>query len=480
MPDRPNILLIQADQWRGDCLSADGHPVVYTPFLDRLAADGARFTRAYSATPVCIPARVALHTGLAPQSHGRVAYRDGVPWEYPLTLAGEFARHGYQTRAIGKLHTFPERQRLGFEQVELHDGYLHASRDRRAGDLAANDDYLAWLRRETGRADADFCAHGLNCNAVAARPWDQDERLHPTNWAVTRALAFLAERDHRRPFFLYVSFRCPHPPYDPPAWAFDQYLRMDLPVPPVGDWAEDFAEFDQSWHPEAFRARYRPDVALRARAGYYGHLTHLDQQINRLLETLAEWRLDGATAVCFTSDHGEMLGDHHLYRKGLGYEGSARVPLLLRAPGVPPLTVSDAVAEQRDIMPTLLACAGLPVPAGLDGHSLLAQARGAAGGVREQLHGELTMLGQSCQWLTDGREKYLWFSRAGREQLFDLRTDPHECRDLARVPASTARLAWWRTRLAEELAGRAEGFAQDGRLHPGCPPREQISLPCSN
>jgi arylsulfatase A-like enzyme len=466
MPAFPNILLIQADQWRGDCLSIAGHPVVQTPFLDLLAVGGARFTRAYSATPVCIPARVALHTGLEPHSHGRLEYRDAVPWKYPLTMAGEFARHGHQTRAIGKMHTFPARERLGFEQVELHDGYLRVNRDRRAGDLADNDDYLAWLRREAGLADADYCEHGLNCNSVAARPWDKEERLHPTNWAVTRALSFLAERDRQRPFFLYVSFHRPHPPYDPPVWAFEQYLRQELPTPPVGDWAEDFADLDKTPLPNAWRARYQPEVLRRAQAGYYGHITHIDHQINRLLEALAEFGLRGETWVCFTSDHGEMLGDHHLFRKGYGYEGSARVPLLLSGPGVPPLTVSDAVVEQRDIMPTLLACAGLPAPGGIDGKNFLALALGAASGVREWLHGELTLLGESHHWLTDGREKYLWFSGSGREQLFALANDPQELRNLSRQPSSAPRLAVWRERLIKKLTGRKEGFVQGGRLTP--------------
>jgi len=107
MPDRPNIVLIMADQWRGDCLSVYGHPTVFTPYLDQLAGRGVRFTRAYSATPTCIPARAGLYTGQSPRTHGRVGYRDGVPWNYPVTLAGEFTRHGYQTEAVGKMHPRP-------------------------------------------------------------------------------------------------------------------------------------------------------------------------------------------------------------------------------------------------------------------------------------------------------------------------------------------------------------------------------------
>lgn len=472
---RPNILLIHVDQWRGDCLSIDGHPVVHTPCLDQLAMEGARFSRSYSATPVCIPARAALMTGLSQRGHRRVAYQDGIPWDYDVTLAGEFTRHGYRTHCVGKLHAYPERNKVGFESAELHDGFLHFARDRTRGDFAENDDYVAWLRKQTGRSDADYFEHGLNCNSVVARPWDKEERLHPTNWTVTRALDFLAEPRGERPFFLYVSFHRPHPPYDPPAWAFEQYLHAEMPPPPEGDWVDDLAGWDQTPRPDAFRARYRADVLQRARAGYYGHMTHIDHQLNRLIEGLHEFRQRDNTWICFTSDHGEMMGDHLLFRKGYGYEGSARVPMILKGPGGSAVgrgRVSDAVVEQRDVMPTLLECAGLPVPECVEGRSFLAHARGDAPPLRPWLHGELLLQGESMQWLTDGREKYLWRSREGAEQLFDLVADPRECRDLTRRggPEIEARLAVWRARLIAELTGREEGFVKDGRLQTGCRP----------
>lgn len=113
MPDRaadprPNVVLICADQWRGDALSCAGHPVVRTPYLDHLAERGIRFSRAYSATPTCVPARVGLMTGLGQRRHGRLGYADGVAFDYPTTLAGEFSRAGYQTHCVGKMHVYPE------------------------------------------------------------------------------------------------------------------------------------------------------------------------------------------------------------------------------------------------------------------------------------------------------------------------------------------------------------------------------------
>ena len=468
--ERPNVVLIMVDQWRGDCLSVEDHPVVQTPYLDQLALDGVRFSRAYSATPTCIPARAALFTGLTQRSHGRVGYRDGVPWNYEHYLADEFTRHGYQTQAVGKLHVYPERSQVGFQNVILHDGYLHYAR-KRDHDLDSIDDYLPWLRQQLGR-DADYFDHGVNCNSWVARPWDKSEDLHPTNFVVAQSIGFLRRRDPRKPFFLFMSFHRPHPPYDPPAWAFDQYLAESMPDVPVGDWAATFSDRADPRRPDALVGDIDPRALRRARAGYYGHMTHIDHQINRFLEVLQEFGLRDNTYVCFTSDHGEMMGDHHLFRKAYPYEGSARVPMILKGPpgsGIGRGQVADQVVELRDVMPTLLDIAGLPIPESVEGQSFLPLARGAAVEWRPYLHGEHTIFDQSAQWLTDGHEKYVWYSGTGVEQLFDLDRDPRELRDLAAKPEAAARVALWRARLIEELSGREEGFTDGKELIVGRP-----------
>ncbi|MFI6901000.1 arylsulfatase [Nonomuraea sp. NPDC050394] len=453
---QPDILVIFTDQWRGDCLSIDGHPVVETPFIDRWASGARRFTRAYSANPTCVPARASLMTGQRATTHGRVGYADGVPWDYETTLAGTFTEYGYRTHAIGKMHVYPERHTLGFESVELHDGYLHHAR-RHAADLADIDDYVPWLRAATGRADADYAEHGVDCNSTVARPWDKPEWQHPTNWVTQRTVDFLRTRDRSRPFFLFAGFHRPHPPYDPPAWAFEQYLEREMPPVPVGEWARDmWGDSGNPYDPASPYLELPPARHQRARAGYYGHMSHIDQQVNRILEVLAEEGADN-TIVLFTSDHGELMGDHHLYRKSLPYEGSARIPFILGGPGIAP-GVDTRVVELRDVMPTLLTAAGLPVPAGVEGRDAV------SGPPRPVLHGEhvISARAGSVHWLTDGRWKYLWRSGDGREQLFDLAEDPDELREL---PAGGP----WRGMLVERLRGRPEGFVQDGELLAGRP-----------
>lgn len=485
--DRPNVVLICVDEWRGDALSSAGHPHVQTPHLDELAARGTRFDRAYSATPTCVPARVALFTGQSQEAHGRVGYVEGVPFDqaHPVTLPGEFRKAGYQTQAIGKMHVFPERSRVGFDDVVLHDGFLHHSRRLHRRQFEFFDDYVPWLRRQPGLdPDADYFDHGINCNSVIARPWDKPESAHPTHWLGTQAVNWLPRRDPTVPFFLYLSFHRPHPPYDPPQWAFDQYMALPPYERELGDWEDDWDEFRDDGNYQTSIGDLPDTMVHRARAGYYGLMAQIDLQVNRFVESLAELGLLENTVIAFTSDHGEMMGDHRMFKKAVPYEGSARVPFIVadaptrQGEGAGGGTARDAVVshvvELRDLMPTLLELAGLPVPEGVDGVSLADHIRrpGDASppdAPREWLHGEHVYWGQSLQWVTDGRVKYVWGSGKGVEQLFDLVEDPGELHNLARDPDRRQDRDLWRGRLIEALTGREEGFVVDGELVTGRP-----------
>jgi len=462
---RPNIVLICVDQMRGDCLGSAGHTVVHTPHLDQMYLEGCRFSNAYSATPSCIPARAAIFTGQKQATHGRVGYQDGVPWNYETTLAGEFTKNGYQTQAIGKMHVYPERSQMGFQNVILHDGYLHFARNQSPHDMI--DDYIPWLRKELGR-DADYFDNGLNCNSYVARPWDKPEYTHPTNFVVTKGIEFLRQRDPRKPFFLYLSFHRPHPPLDPPQWAFDQHMDADMPDVPVGDWTDYWKDQDNSLHPALTVGKLPPQRLKRARAAYYGQISHIDHQLNRFFEVMAEYGQHNNTIYCFTSDHGDMLGDHNMFRKTVPYEGSANVPMILKGPGFSGIKrgiTSDAVCELRDVMPTLLDCAGLPIPDSVEGRSLLPYARGEEPGWREYIHGEHTNgPNLSYHWITDGSSKYIWMSDTGKEQFFDLSADPQECHDLIDEESAVDSIELFRNRLIKELTDREEGYVKEGEL----------------
>lgn len=482
---QPNVILICVDEWRGDCLGAEGHPHIQTPNLDELAGRGARFRHAYSATPTCVPARVALFTGQSQERHGRVGYEEGVPFDavHPVTLQGEFRRAGYQTQAIGKLHVYPERSRVGFDDVVLHDGFLHHARRGHRRDFKFFDDYVPWLRRQPGvSADEEYLDNGVGCNSTVARPWDKAERLHPTAWAGSQAVEWLFRRDPTRPFFLYLSFHRPHAPYDPPAWAMDMYLDLPAFRRRVGDWEHHYESVRRDGYHQLSFGTLPEAVTHRARAGYYGLMTQIDHQLMRVFEALTEFGLADDTIIAFTSDHGEMMGDHDFYRKAVGYEGSARVPLIV-APAPRDAqavhgAVVDEVVELRDIMPTLLDLAGVPVPETCDGRSLLRFVRDAPAPKavatdpapwREWLHGEHVYFDQSLQWVTDGHIKYLWASKWGTEELFDLDSDPGELHNLAPFPEHAQLLKLWKDRLIADLTGREEGFVHDGELVTGVP-----------
>ncbi len=470
--DRPNIVFINVDQWRYDCLSIAGHPVVETPNLDGLAHHGVRFTNAFTGVSTCIGARAAIHTGMHQRNHGRVGYRDGVAWNYPVTLAGELARAGYQTQAVGKMHVHPQRWKAGFEDVVLHDGFLHYyGKDR-------TDDYEQWLLRQT-RGEVTYFDHGLESNSWVARPWHLPEWMHPTTWVVSRCCEFLKTRDPSRPFFLFMSFVRPHPPLDPPQVYWDMYVDREMPAPPVGDWAESLPARGSRWSPTTKHARLDPRAQRRAQAAYYAQLTHIDHQVGRFVEHLRDHRVCDNTFFLFCSDHGELLGDHHMFCKNLPYSGSAQVPMVLSGRGGLLAKVDgrelDEPVELRDVMPTLLEIAGAPIPDTVDGCSLMPLVRGEKVRWRQYVTGEHAADEWSNHFITDGQFKYVWYSQTGMQQLFDIARDRQELHDLADRPEHRRRIADMRRALAADLAGREEGYSDGEDLIVGRTPRSCLS-----
>ena len=238
----------------------------------------------------------------------------------------------------------------------------------------------------------------------------------------------------------------------------------------VGDWAPAVPEGAEGVAPFAWNVTLEGEALREAYAGYYGRINHVDDQSGRFLMRLGE--LARNTCVLFLSDHGEMLGDHHMWRKRAPYEGSARVPFLLTGPGTPEGVVSDAPVGLEDVMPTVLEIAGADVPETVDGRSVMQLVRGERAGWREWFHGEHSETPSmedkaGMHYLTDGREKYVWMVSTGKEQLFDLARDPGELHNLAGDAEQEARVPPWRERLVRELAGRPEGFSDGKQLTAG-------------
>lgn len=462
---RPDVLLLMPDQFRGDAMSGVGHPVVKTPTLDALAAEGALFRRAYSTTPSCIPARHALLTGQFPQTSGMVGYKLR-PLTVP-TLPALLAKSGYATVLVGRnMHQAPESGTLGYQRQFLGSTYI-------SDDLY--DSELKKAAPESGGIRAIINRLEVDTNRWPAKAWPLAEDLHPTNWVVRRSREVLAETPLEKPVFLTASFYAPHPPLFPPARLFEKYLNAKLPPTAMGEWVEK-TQLSPKGDKAGQRILLEGDTLRRAQAGYFGLIEHLDEQMALLIAAFKarSERAGRPWLIIVTTDHGEMLGDHGYFRKCEPYEGSANIPLLVA--GAPALGFAQGVrsfspAALEDVMPTVLALAGVPRPEKTDGRDLAPVLRKEKGAqVREWLHFEHAPIYNpdvGFQALTDGRWKYIWRTQSGREQLFDLETDPQELRDLAVKPEHRATLEKWRATMVERLRARPEGFVKDGKLVAG-------------
>jgi arylsulfatase len=456
----PNILLLMADQLRGDCLGVAGNRAIRTPNLDHLANEGARFSCAYSSTPSCTPARAALLTGLSPWHHGMLGYGE-VAERYPIEMPRLLKQASYYTEVIGKCHYHPQRDVHGFEQALLDESGRVESVDFRS-------DYRSWFWSVAPNLDPDKT--GLLWNDYRGAPYALPEELHPTRWIGETAVRFLQNYQRPEPFFLKISFERPHSPYDPPARLWKQYQNVDLPEAKIGNWAKRYAPRSgpdfEIWHGDLGSRQVR-----ESRQGYYGNVTFVDEQIGRILETLQKRGLFDETLIVFLSDHGDMTGDNNLWRKCYAYEPSARIAMMVHWPGgllsAKRGQVFSQPVEIRDVLPTLLDAAAAPTPAmKLDGRSLLDLVRGNTDW-RPYIDLEHDVCySPANHWnaLTDGRWKYIFHARDGEEQLFHLENDPYEKRDLAGDSKYDPQLKTWRSRLVEHLAERGPAFVENGRL----------------
>ena len=463
---KPDILFLMPDQMRGDCLSLLGHPVVRTPQLDKLAQEGALFRRAYSTCPSCIPARHSLLTGLFPATSGVVGYATR-PITYP-TLPKMLSDTGYTTLLVGRyMHQKPAEESYGYQK------------EIRGSTYVAGDDYDTFLKQaapETGGIRSLVAKLGVSFNGWQAKPWPLADDLHPTAWIVRQARKTLTEVPAEKPLFLTTSFFSPHPPLFPPKRYFDAYMARKLPAPAHGDWV-DWQALSPVGDKVGHRVLLEGDTLHATEAGYFGLIQYLDEQIAPLITEFKERsrKAKRPWVIVFTSDHGEMLGDHGFFRKCEPFEGAANIPFLIA--GSPELGFKPGLRSLQpvcleDVMPTLLELAGATCPKPMDGVSLLPVLRGKKQVVRECLHSEHAPCysqQQAFHALTDGQFKYIWRPLDGTEHLFDLAKDPHEEHDLAKVASQSALVQQWRARLVTKLAKRPEGFSDGTSLIPGRP-----------
>jgi choline-sulfatase len=412
---QPNVLLLMVDQLSAGWLPAYGHAIVRSPALDGLAREGVVFESAYCPSPLCAPSRTALLTGRLPSRSGVYDNAAELRASEP-TLTHHLRAAGYDTCLSGKMHFVGPDQLHGFEQRLTTDVY--------PADLDWTPDWrlplterLPWYHTPESVLEPGVCAASMQMDY-------DDEVAH----RAVRKLRDLA-RDRARPFFLCVSFTSPHDPWELRPEYWERYDGAAIELPAVGPIPR--AEAD----PHSLRLRDMSgfdDVALsdervrRARHAYYAAISYVDERIGEVLGALAETGLRDDTIVVFCADHGEMLGERGLWYKMAFFEPSARVPLIVAAPGrLGAGRISEPVSL-LDLAPTLLELCGLEGAAGLDGRSLAGTLAGDALGETDVVAEYLAEGVRSpAVMLRRGRHKYVW-CEDDPEQLYDLAADPHE------------------------------------------------------
>ncbi len=408
---RPNVLVVCADELRRDTLGCYGHPQVQSPNIDRLAARGTRFTRAYTNSPICVPARAVLATGryVHETGHWDNAFPYcGVPssWGHALRDAG------YRVESIGKLH---------YRRAEDDDGFS------RKNDAM----YVADGVGELVGAIRDDAPHRNGRREIEQARTGVSDYVRYDRRIAQRAAEWIADASHdRRAWGLFVSFASPHPPFIAPQEFVDLYDPQRVPMPVAWDPA-DWPDHPVSRH---FRSYFGWDAGFsesqirRAVAVYFGLCSFIDHQVGVVLDSLEDSGQIDNTQILFLSDHGAMLGARGAFGKFQFYEESVGIPMIVAGPGVEPAAVCETPVSLIDVHPTILESCGI-ARVDVRGQSLREIAGGAS--VNRTVLSEYHAAGSTrgSFMVCDGRHKYI--HHVGFEdQLFDLENDPEERSDL--------------------------------------------------
>jgi choline-sulfatase len=421
MPKPANLLFICSDQHSRDMSGCYGNPVIQTPNIDALAARGIRFTNAVTNCPVCVPARAALATG---KYVHQIGYWDNAfPYEGRVRGWGhQLIDQGFQVDSIGKLHYRSEADEQGFvneiEGLYVVDG---------VGDIEGCLREEAPFRRkrsgviESGPGNSTYLEYDLR-NARNGSKW------------------LLEHANDEKPWVLFLSFVCPHPPYiAPPEW-FERYPSEDIPMPP--QWRHnDWPEHPVMNHFREFFGHAKPfseEEVRRMNAAYYGVTSFLDERIGEVLQTLDQTGLAGSTRVIYTSDHGECRGARGRFGKLSMYEESVGIPFIMAGPGIPADTKADTPISLVDCAPTILEAVGAGEPeSDLAGESLFSLMENRDRTVFSEYHAVGAKSG--FYMLRNRHHKYVYYVGAP-PQLFDLVADPHELKDLSQGSENAALL----------------------------------------
>ncbi len=427
---QPNILFLFADQHRFDAVGCNGAPIVQTPALDAIAARGMRFTHAFTPTSLCSPARASLLTGLYAHNHGLLANMgnfNGVFDRQLLECTGYsqlLHRRGYDVHHVGKWHLPGARQpaHWGFRSF-ADDATYHREKSK----LGLQPDRAREVQRLEWGGNAPFCGRAQLLGKHMQEAWVADR---------TNAL-LAAQATRETPFLIFASFFGPHFPYSVPAPYDTLYDPHAVPRWINFDETFDGKPLIQQKEMLRWNASHLtwPDWQ-RVIAHYWGYCTFIDDQIQRILSRLRSLGLADNTIVMYASDHGDMVGSHRLFNKGMYmYDETYRIPLIVHWPGVTPAgAICDAFVSLVDLMPTLLEMGHAAVPDNLDGRSLLPWLRGDtppdwSDDIYAEFHGYEPAL-FSQRMVRTRSWKYV-YNPGAEDELYDVASDPGELRNLA-------------------------------------------------
>lgn len=446
--DRPNILLLCTDQQRFDALGTYGNPFIDTPHLDALAAEGVVFENCYVQSPVCGPSRASLMTGRYVPSHGLYANGVDLP-AHQRVFTRDLAEAGYDCGLVGKLHLGACAD--GRSEPRTDDGLrvFRWAHDPYPG--SSENAYHRWLRaRHPRQYEKALRGGGSGFDAIPTT-------AHYSRWIGQETIDFLrTDRVADAPFFFAANFFDPHHGFGAPQEYLDRYQLDDIP-PPVTTPAEldakppIQAEASKRSYAGAARgyAEYSDAELAEVRRAYFAMVSLVDDEVGRILAALEETGLDQNTIVVFTSDHGEMLGDHQLMLKGpFMYDCAVKVPLIVRWPGVAqPASRRSELVQWVDLAPTFLETAGVPIPHAMQGRSLVPLISGTDSSWRDWALCHYRNSGNPypdpvhVTMLRHGRHKLVVHHGApasGRDrtgELYDLEDDPLELKNLWDAPS---------------------------------------------
>ncbi len=480
---RPNILHIFTDMQRWDTLGCTGNRVIRTPSLDRLARDGTVFTSAYTPSPVCVAARCSMIYGQYPWETG--CYENAaMPTDGRESMMDALSAAGYRTHGIGKCHFTPDQHGLrGFESRE----HQEEGGSRKMEDLKRCD-YLRYLHRKGYKHICE--AFGIRGEMYyIPQPSQVPAADHPTQWIGDRSIDFIEKQSPRRPWYLYTSFIHPHPPFTPPNPWHKLYRPSLMPMPNLPPDYESLHTFANKFQN---RYKYRDqgldlNLVRLIKAYYYACVSFIDYQVGRIIAALEEAGQLDNTLILFTSDHGELLGDHNCFGKRSMHDGATRIPMLLRYPARFGKGLCDSPVSLVDLAPTFLSAAGTKIRShAISGEDLAQVAAGRSS--RQAVYAQLALNNgnkpnfarehalfdplskeERRAWMSSYMAvtrdwKYVYSAPDNREFLFDRCGDPNETRSRAGVSFCEDALCEMRASMISRLqaGGETAGIA-DGR-----------------